>query len=496
MPFLRHLSLAIHPPSAELSSALKDLLLELAPLGRIQSLRIAPSEAYISSDPELAGALTALSSLTHLEFRGAKAISCGVLDGIRSPLESVNIRLIENWERLSPDEADYDDNISRNAYDNAVDVVGHLHRFQDTLRQVELVYPLKSAPDWPALPRVELLMINYFYAPITLHYVRAFPNLVHLVVGDVIDFWGNMLHTTVHEHRECNRAQQAEYHRAWPSLRTCGGTLHALYMFALPFHIARLTIQCISRCLCGVEPAWLSAVLDDVRPSHLQLHIWPVTHLHSVWADAFRTALTVERDHPLESLHFMLRLSAADIDLKNKLLELVRGLSSLTLFSMEIICDGILEIPYFVMAAQPEDHWSRPLLGSFDPGFLFCVEDELRETDMGVVAKRFLDAVPSLKEVAIRWKGRRQLPIDVVDIRLRRRKDPVGQGEIVESEMKVLIHKEDGQGIDEEETDWESEEHEADDDDDEDYDSTSGSEDEEDNDVVPGEDCQSWSAGS
>ena len=79
---------------------------------------------------------------------------------------------------------------------------------------------------------------------------------------------------------------------------------------------------------------------------------------------------------------------------------------------------------------------------------------------MGVVAKRFLDAVPSLKKVVIRWTGRRPLPIDVVDVRLWRRKDPTGEGEIVERKVNVLIHEVDVKSFD---GDEEMEEWEADD---------------------------------
>ena len=316
MPFLRELSLWCGPLPVDLSSALKDLFLDLGPLGELRCLTIDFSETLLSSDPELANAVASLSSLTYLSLCQAKAVSCDTLENIRSSLEFVDIRLIEDWARLPSDNPDYDENISHNGYDKAVDVVGHLHRFRDTLKDIKLVFPLRSVPDWPVFHLVERLELSSFYAPVTMHYVRAFPNLVHIVLSEIDDFW-DVPDEVFDEHRERNMVQQAQYRDAWPALRTFEGSFHALYILALPIHVPRVKIKCIPRSDLddgSAELAWLGTMLADVRPSHLEIEIKCVEQF--VLPKAFRTALTTERDHPLKSLCLVLRLSEFDIDLK------------------------------------------------------------------------------------------------------------------------------------------------------------------------------------
>ena len=361
MPFLRELSLWCGPLPAELSSALKDLFLELGPLGKLRCLTIDFSETLLSSDPELANAVASLSSLSYLSLCQAKAASCDTLENIKSSLESVDIRLIEAWERLSSDESDYDENISRNGYDKAVDVVGHLHRFRDTLNDIKLVFPLRSAPDWPVFPRVKRLELDSFYAPVTLHYVQAFPNLVHIVLSEMDDFW-DVCDEFFDEYRQCNMEQQAQYRDAWPALKIFEGSFHALYILALPIHVPRVKIKCIPRSYLdddSVELAWLDTMLADVRPSHLEVEVKCVKQF--VLSKAFRTALTTERDHPLKSLGLVLRLSEFDKGLKPDVLMVCLSFPAVFSYAMWTNHAAALDVD---LERAPRDHTLPPFVVS------------------------------------------------------------------------------------------------------------------------------------
>lgn len=229
-----------------------------------KQLIIDNSEGLLGSAPGLTAAFAGLTGLTCLELLGAGQRSRELLRDMKAKLTTVNLVMVPVEEDLDKEDEGWEAT-GRNP-------IPLLSNFQDTLESLsgegtetlcveELSYPQHY-------PKLKEVLLEGVDLPITIHYVRAYPNLSSLKIRADIEEFVEMLKGKRNEaelRRQHNILEQLT-HGCWPSLSNCDSTLGTLYILGLQCHVYDLRIVAD---IAG--PGMLGSVLMDTRPTVLTL---------------------------------------------------------------------------------------------------------------------------------------------------------------------------------------------------------------------------------
>ncbi|KAI1783168.1 hypothetical protein LXA43DRAFT_904125 [Ganoderma leucocontextum] len=263
--YLKQLELWAFYPEADV---VQELIETLPLLVNIGYLRLVSAEDFLELYPALLPAFSALTSLRHINFSGAKAVTCELLSSLQSPLISVHIDFLPDDDVKLWDHLDLDQWPKYHPTTLLANFASTLEELQCAAWYTtwETVIPEK------VYPNLRKLSIELHEFPLRIDpFIRAFPNLIDLSVlteyhgGDMGDF---ALENMGMSH-DTNVDQQLSSCGTWAHLEHFSGCLVDLYAIGLTCHIPRVTI--LGTLHDGPRADILATVLRYTKPLHLKL---------------------------------------------------------------------------------------------------------------------------------------------------------------------------------------------------------------------------------
>lgn len=306
---VRDLYLALER-SRMMKKASPQLLLSLPLMHNLASLSISESEFVFDDDFGLCGAFAALTSLRELHLPAAGERTVQFLQTSQSTFVTVNISFPPEYD----EDGFFDECITpMDAWPQYHPAV-LLANSRLTLRDLECerwyTHP-EIMPD-PGLVYSEMRRLRMASAsmPLTLPFIRAYPNLTYLSIHTGESDDGHCYASDVQrytDHRRKNMLAQAPPGCSWAELGEYSGSLVDFYLLGLVCPIGRVELRALHR----NHRYMLGPALSCARPRRLVLHGWP--GLLESPPDVF-AALQGEAGSRLEHLSLDARLDGKDRD--------------------------------------------------------------------------------------------------------------------------------------------------------------------------------------
>ena len=256
---------------------------------------VAVARGICPPDLRLSDVLASLHSVTDLKVASYGPLTASLLRTMSSRPAGVDIKFYDAVRRGDP-----------NTYHNFCEA---LSSHQDTLRWVRvwdaqmggpLSRPQPDAPRFSLVRHLMLVKVLWPSLPVLLH---SFPDLQFLDIT-CPSRMPISLDNEVKQAREVNLAAPSD--TSWPSFQLLAGDLYALYVLGVRGSIWRMEIGQLDVCDVCVE--MLEAVLEDLSPSHLCLHVGytdgrvPIDHQTNL------VVLLQQVSRPLEITHLQLNV--------------------------------------------------------------------------------------------------------------------------------------------------------------------------------------------
>lgn len=268
--FVRSLELGLWDVSEEAAQALILALPLLSSLNRL-SISCDP-EGSLLSYSGVSDAFAMLTTVRDLSISCAEEHALGMLRSLQSELISANINFSSDGEDAFFDvvpEHDWP------LYHPAV-LLKNSASTLETLTSYRWFTHPNRAPD-PTLvyPRMRKIYHERALLPLTVSYIRAYPNLAYLKLTESelgADWRPDIQRCT--RRRHLNIAQQVASGCTWRELGEFRGILADLYVLGLTCPIDKVELRDLpDQVLFMLEP-----VLSDARPRRLKLPRWPMIH--------------------------------------------------------------------------------------------------------------------------------------------------------------------------------------------------------------------------
>ncbi|KAI9068419.1 hypothetical protein FKP32DRAFT_1618713 [Trametes sanguinea] len=378
----------------------------------LRSLSIASGDLLLEVHPDLASAFSAITSLKSFQMGYTHDHGISLLQNLRSQLVSVNLNFLPIGGGLA-------------FFDFVSDVellqlhpVALLAHSQASLEKLDAFgWTTHSAlpPNVDCVyPKMRHLDLEHTSIPLTMPYIRAYPNLTHLRYEtsecEMVDSESTALHD--HQHR-LNVADQLASGLTWRCLQDFHGSVVDLYMLGLTCRIERVYLQV-------VHPKvfyQLAAALAHAQPRHLELSNWPGKPTGP--DEETFTIMRGQGASRLESLHFTAGLGQGDegVDFPVLMENLKDSLShsSLRDLKAKIRLSGLDPRPDDLRRefAHLQRHCLRASLPALRPSPeptdypLVDAEQSANRFDLEHYTRSLVSAVPTLREVEITLLGPR-----------------------------------------------------------------------------------------
>ncbi|KAI0325982.1 hypothetical protein GY45DRAFT_1374350 [Cubamyces sp. BRFM 1775] len=313
--------------AAEQQVALRALVTALPRMTALSSLTIWHSEAFFRSrGPDLVAPFAALTSLRTLEvyYGGPKTVR--MLRELQSSL--IHACIDFNGSGNTP----YFDVLSLGDWPahHPVVMLGRSAETLETLRCRRWRTHPTIAPDpdtTPVYPRMRELSVDHSTLPVTIAYIRAYPNLTSFRFSSGLP--PHELHVypdypqpiECKEQHEANVAAQLREGLAWERLEWVSASSVDLYMLGLTRRVPHVTVQQLA------SFAVLAPALEHLRPSRLDVEWGPLGFEEAAIEDV-HAALSGPGASQLKSLDIRLELYKAqrNLDIGALLFALVSSL--------------------------------------------------------------------------------------------------------------------------------------------------------------------------
>ncbi|KAL7278964.1 hypothetical protein ACG7TL_006796 [Trametes sanguinea] len=265
---LHTLILDVAKISAEASLA---LIAAVPNLSSLRALSIPNGDLLFDSHPSLASAFAELPSIQKIDMPCIFEGGVSMLRGLRSNLVSAKLDFLPYG-----DDAFFDN--ASNTTLRACHPAKLLAHSQSSLEEL-YSYGWKTHPDilpdtsavYPKMRTLELENAGY---PLTMAYIRAYPNLTRLryqtLESDKMTYDRESIESYDIRHR-LNVTAQLASGCTWSQLQEYSGSVVDLYMLGLTCPIDNIHLDLGTRALCYQ----LLPVLSHTRPRHLQFYGWP-----------------------------------------------------------------------------------------------------------------------------------------------------------------------------------------------------------------------------
>lgn len=432
--FLKGIYITIAAPSTRVAAIFVDFLVRFDPVLQLQVLGLEHAETFLAADPRLADAFAKLDNVECLEMGDAGPATTAILERSEFALDDATFLLNHT---PAGESLDGEETSSRNP-------IRFLHKSRNTLRSLAVSWSVTGPLDvLPAVqyPRLTTLHLGDNEAPLTIHYVHAFPNLDTLTVCTAQHELAKLVQTTaaIFNHHNMNAALQVQ-HGTWSALESVTGWIIDLYLLALRCPVRRLTVYGPR-----LDHYLLQHVLLPAQPAHLHLDFFDVCLFEP---DTFGPAMSGLAVASLRSLEISLVLGIAvhrdSIDMAHTLVSLffsahsfpvslqslphvfcrahtpllqdmlVEGLAALPIHSLGLtICCGALNLPDLTpvnIDLHDPNLDKEKLMALFAPLPPCAAETYLAALDLDALARRMQAAAPSLETVVITLDRHRARP--------------------------------------------------------------------------------------
>ncbi|KAL1943338.1 hypothetical protein VTO73DRAFT_4413 [Trametes versicolor] len=330
---VRDLYLALER-SRMMKQASPQLLLSLPLMHNLASLSISESEFVFDDDFGLCGAFAALTSLRELHLPAAGERTVQFLQASQSTFVTVNISFPPEYD----EDGFFDECITpMDAWPQYHPAV-LLANSRLTLRDLECerwyTHPEIMPDPGIVYPEMRRLRMASASMPLTLPFVRAYPNLSYLSIHTGESDDGHCYASDIQgyaDHRRKNMLAQAPLGCSWAELGEYSGSLVDFYLLGLVCPVGRVELRALHR----NHRYMLGPALSCARPRRLVLHGWP--GLLESPPDVF-AALQGEAGSRLEHLSLDARLDGKDrdVDVSIILEGLMSSLAHAPLRSLEV----------------------------------------------------------------------------------------------------------------------------------------------------------------
>ena len=296
----------LHEEEMEIvARVLKPFFILVAPRApNFSVLEIDLAERFFRAAPELCASVASLKALKFLTLNEVGEKTVAVLRALRSRLTKAKVHFDLEIGPLAREDRD---------------PIALLHRSQDTLRCISLMYAV-SSPVAGCYRNARMLTLNDFEIPTTCHFVHAFPNLQYLRTTKCKARFSGDPGGGVRTQRDLNVAGQAR-DGSWGALTSYKGSLVMLYGLALSCQVAHVHIRDDGE---EVLETWLiQPILGDTRPLHLMIAVRGVEDF-LIQASEFTELSRSSEFQRLQSFHFKLDFSRESWDANLEAL-MVRG---------------------------------------------------------------------------------------------------------------------------------------------------------------------------
>ncbi|KAI9061131.1 hypothetical protein FKP32DRAFT_1594811 [Trametes sanguinea] len=389
--------------------ASQTLIAALPYMTDLQNLNLPPGDMFLESHPALPSALAELPAIQTLQLAYIYEQGITMLKALRSPLVSARLHFDALGDATFFDTADETDLLEV----HPVRLLSHSQSSLEELFAYGWLTHLDILPDTSLVyPKMRRLDLEYTEWPLTMAYIRAYPNLTHLryhTLDADLPVYKGYLDALDNRHRLNVEAQRLSKHN-WNSLQRVSGSLVDVYMLGLTCPVDNLRISNAPDGHCYQ----LGPILALTRPRHLELNDWFGT-LSGPAGDAF-AALQGDGGSRLVSLNCRKRLNEkhGDVDIGAIMEGFKVSLSHTPVqqIKISVLFSGLDTRPrpgssYDIALRQLDRLRKLPPPNPAD--YPMCLaERSAAQFDLKRYMASLMDAVPTLRQAEITFDGPRR----------------------------------------------------------------------------------------
>ncbi|KAI1781745.1 hypothetical protein LXA43DRAFT_629381 [Ganoderma leucocontextum] len=390
-----------------LPESVAQILADLVPrMTGLKQLSLARAEEMLESYPYLLPTFAALRSLTTLVIVAYVGERCSeMIRTLQSELVSASIHFPPS-----------------DSLDLSLAAASHpilmLQRSASTLEQLSCACLFDTTPETifsplkVIYPKLRTLILRERFPPNPLPLIKAFPNLVHIVVESTLAREGGAMHQLQREVMlGLQRPSKDGQPFGWKHLQSFTGHVVDLWVLGLACRIPRL---CLEDAPSEHPPLALTDVLTYARPTLLTITFDNHTFIDIL--AGFLDALRSDGASGLRSLAFVIDLMAGDrdLDVGHALINLESALVGLQLSSLAFSVRDVALAPenasspaegtnaHFTHGTQPAETTQR---AGYDSGQsappLSLAERTLNDFDVQAFVHRLLTAIPTIQNAMV-----------------------------------------------------------------------------------------------